>query len=388
MKNILFVVSQFPAVSETFIKDQIVFFRDKGSNVSVLCHSFDDVIEGASFYSSNLLASPISRVCKSLSILSQTADLKLLNIFKYGRNAFNQVLILLSEHFIKHNNYDIIYCHYGTNGKFISQLKEAGVINPKSKIVVHFHGVDLNPRTYKPGFYNVLNKFSDLIVVGSDLAINHLKALGVYRKEKVIKIPVSIDVSKFQPKFNKDKKVLKIITVGRLIELKGHLDAIKVIRKFRECIDIPFIYSIVGKGPLHEELDNLITEYNLNDSVQLLGAVDHSTTLDLLAQSDIYLYCGKKDKDGRQEMQGLAIVEAMASQCIVISSTIGGVKEYLTEQNALLCSPGNIDCFVNNLFIAATDKRVADALKVEAYRAAINIFDRNKNYEKLISAMS
>lgn len=388
MKKILFVVNHYPTSSETFITDQIDYFKDKGFIVHVLSHSFSGTIDNKTFFSTNIGRNTMHRLFPAVNILfnkeSFLNKLKLLNFFKYGRNAFNQVLLLIGNHFVKHNNYDLIYCHYGNNGKFICQLKAAGIIKANTKVAVHFHGVDLNTKVYNQKFYRVLNRFSDIIIVGSDLAIEHLKQLNIYNKSKVIKVPVSLDVTKFPIRVHENNKIFKIVTIGRLIELKGHFDAIEVIREFKDKDARPLHYSIVGDGPLLETLQNKIDEYKLGDSISLLGAVDHFETLKLLYQADVYLYCGVIDKEGRQEMQGLAIIEAMASSCTVISSSVGGVKEYLTEHNAFLCPPGDINCFVDKLVLAENDKNLALDLKKNARNTAINSFDRDKNYQELI----
>ena len=72
------------------------------------------------------------------------------------RNGLNASLPFLID-FFRNKNYDTIYCHFGTNGKLIAQLKELGVIPESTKLVVRFHGLDMMFAKYPLGYYNLLS---------------------------------------------------------------------------------------------------------------------------------------------------------------------------------------------------------------------------------------
>ena len=80
-----------------------------------------------------------------------------------------------------------------------------------------------------------------------------------------------IDVSQFIP--CADRPVhdrLHILSVGRLVEKKGHLDLIDAFSILvKKGIDAEC--RIVGDGPLHGVLEKRITDYGLQDRVRLLG---------------------------------------------------------------------------------------------------------------------
>lgn len=258
----------------------------------------------------------------------------------------------------KNKSYDLIFCQFGTNGKYICQLKQAGIVKPETKIVIRFHGLDLSTHTYGPQYYKVLNDYCDKILVGTELAIEQLKALKIYHPEKVDKIPVSYDIKKFpHRKLDEGLKKIRILSVGRLIEWKGHLEAIDIIQLLRTRYpQLEFEYSIIGEGILGEALKKKIAQNNLNDCVKLRGGQNHDTVLRTMSESDIFLYPGKVDKNGRQENQGTAVGEAMGCGCVVICSEVGGVKEYVKHYfNGLLCKVGDSECFVEHIFTAAND---------------------------------
>ena len=77
---------------------------------------------------------------------------------------------------------------------------------------------------------------------------------------------------------------LRILTVGRLVEIKGHVYAIRAVAKMRE--KIPGVcYDIAGDGPLRRQLEALIGELKLETTVTLRGALDCASIQRLLEQA-------------------------------------------------------------------------------------------------------
>src|SRR5690606_9080670 len=62
---------------------------------------------------------------------------------------------------------------------------------------------------------------------------------------------------------------LKIITVGRLVEMKGHEYAIKAMATLKATFS-NFEYIIAGAGVLEEGLKKLTSELNLDEHVKFL----------------------------------------------------------------------------------------------------------------------
>ena len=58
-------------------------------------------------------------------------------------------------------------------------------------------------------------------------------------------------------------KIVKFITVGRLSKEKGHIRIIKMLSK----LNFQFHYTIIGNGPLKEDIFNVVDTYNLSKKV-------------------------------------------------------------------------------------------------------------------------
>lgn len=264
------------------------------------------------------------------------------------KNGVNGSLAYLIN-FFKNRKYDVIYCHFGTNGKLIAQLKSIGVIPSKTKIIVRFHGLDMLFSKYPVGYYKIMNQYVDKIIVGSNYAFNDLIKYNV-RKDLLFKFPVGIKKVNFTSSTKLPvSDVIKIVSIGRLVEFKGHLQALKILRELN-AKGTNFLYTIIGDGPQYSQICEMIQQYDLKSKVQVIKKLEHSKVIEQLQQSQIYLYPGIVDQNGRAETQGLANLEAMAQGLVFIGSNIGGVPDYvLSEHTGFLCEPNNVNEFADKL---------------------------------------
>lgn len=341
-KRILVFINYFGKKSETFISDEIQFLSSQEDVDLTILHYGKDIPEKkviGLYFESNFIKRWLKAVRKF--------DVKMFAALRY-KNGLNGSLVSLIP-FFKENRFDTIYCHFGTNGKLIAELKELKVIPIETKLVVRFHGLDMNFTKYPVGFYDILNSYADEILLGSQFAYKDLRTYRL-NKEKLNKLPVGImrkniskEISDFQPEqFN-------IISVGRLIELKGYLVALDIINEINKR-SINFTYTIIGDGPQYDILSEVIERYTLQNKVKIIKGLDHANVLDILQKSQIYLYPGIKDQDGRTETQGLANLEAMANGLVIVASDIGGVPDYVVHnKTGFLCEPGNVNQFVEKL---------------------------------------
>jgi colanic acid/amylovoran biosynthesis glycosyltransferase len=244
----------------------------------------------------------------------------------------------------------LIYCHFGTNGKLIAQLRELKIIPKETRIVVRFHGLDMNPSKYDQNFYRVLAKNVSSVIVGSSFAYKALKSYG-FEESKISIIPVGVKDQYLQGEItsNKINGVVKIVSIGRLIELKGHAISITAMAKLKASFE-NFKFTIIGSGPLKEKLTQQTINLGLSEHVEIIDKLTHSEVFDFLKNSHVYVYSGIKDASGREEGQGLANLEAMAVGIPIVASKIGGVSDYVLDNHTgFLCGEGDSNCFAQKV---------------------------------------
>jgi glycosyltransferase involved in cell wall biosynthesis len=117
---------------------------------------------------------------------------------------------------------------------------------------------------------------------------------------------------------------IKFISVNRL-EARKNIDiTLKVLSKLPKEYD--WEYVIIGEGSQRTNLSKLIKELNISNRVKLLGFQERSFCLEKMRESDVFIM------PSNPETFGLAYLEAMASNCIVICAKNCGV-DGLIENN-------------------------------------------------------
>ena len=155
--KIVFIVSEFPVLPETFILNQIIGLMERHHEVSIFADSRGDDpkvhpdIEKYNIlsrvYYRNIPVNKLWRFIRAIGFIianfhkNPLAILKSLNFFKYGKDAFSLKLLYAVIFFFGKKSYDIIHCHFGPNGSLAVLLREIGVIN--SKIITTFYGYDV-----------------------------------------------------------------------------------------------------------------------------------------------------------------------------------------------------------------------------------------------------
>ncbi|PAB01865.1 glycosyltransferase [Enterococcus canintestini] len=250
--------------------------------------------------------------------------------------AFNQLKKLVK------NEYYLVHCHSpigGVLGRLVFWKKSNKVI-----YTAHgFHFFKGGPKKNWLVFYPVeffLSMRTDLI-----LTINNddTKVSKKFPSVDVVQVPgVGIDWNRFQKKISitQEKEIRKfyklkensrlILSVGELSSLKNHILGVKAFLDIKtENIE----YIICGIGPEEQNLRKLVKENDLENQVHLLG---YQTAIEnLMSISEIFLF------PSRREGLGLAALEAMAAGLPIISSNVGGIKDYMED--------GRTGCILDDL---------------------------------------
>jgi glycosyltransferase involved in cell wall biosynthesis len=189
-----------------------------------------------------------------------------------------------------------------------------------------------------------------------------------------------VDLSQFSPeadRFTHDR--LHILSVGRLVEKKGHLDLIKAISLLSQNgIDVEC--QIAGEGPLRAELEQHIAQSALQKYVHLLGGVPQATVLGLLKDwADVFVLPCVIAPNGDRDGIPVSIAEAMAMELPVISTNIVGIGELVQPGTGLLVSPQDPAGLAESLKTLAN---LDQASRITMGRQGRQVIDREFNLQK------
>lgn len=305
--KIAFIVDVFPSLSETFILDQITGLVDQGHEVEIFAgaRSNDNQLHPEvgryhllehTHYHNEAPENRFQRALKGLAIIFHNflkhprPILCSLNVFKYGRDAFALSLLYKTSLFLSRGKFDIIVCHFGTNGNLGALLNEIGI---DGRLVTMFHGYDLRCGIDQGHqMFNRLFDRGDCFLSISSYTEKKLLLFGLNPK-KIKYHPVGIHLDRFlfekkAVNFNA-KRPLKILSVARLTKEKGLFHGIRAVREvIKKNPDIPIKYNIIGYGPLYEELQNFVMEQGVENHVFFLGPKNRREIRDILKESDLF----------------------------------------------------------------------------------------------------
>jgi len=267
---------------------------------------------------------------------------------EYGFQAESlSILYRLKRLLDKPGDYDVLHAHFGPNGnsfRFASKLWHA-------PLVVSFHGYDFCtlPRKQGPDMYQKLFETAEFITGNSEFTRRALEKLGC-PASKFQLLPVGLNLEEFpwRERGVKQGEPIRILTIGRLVEIKGHEYSIRALAALRQ--KHPDVhYDIVGDGPLRPRLSGLVAELELEQHVTLHGALAGNALKQLMDHAHLFVLASVS-VEGDQEGQGLSLQEAQAVGLPVIATDHGGLPEgLLPDQSGFLVPERDVKALSDRL---------------------------------------
>jgi len=159
----------------------------------------------------------------------------------------------------------------------------------------------------------------DLVLVNGDSGRIYCQDLGALKIETFYQSSVGLDSICSHGQVHIPANPLKLLFAGRLVEIKGLKEFLQAAKDIRTL----FTLTIIGDGPLSEELKNQAIEQNI--SVEFLGKLPRSEVLEVMIRSDALIMPSLGDE------WGLVVIEAMSVGLPIIGSTKAGAVEELNS---------------------------------------------------------
>lgn len=362
--RVAFIVSGFPTLSETFILNQITGLIDLGHDMEIFAERNPNegkihldvekyhLMERVHYF--NLPHKKIKRVLKAVYLIiinfhkSPFKIFNSLNAFKYGKDALSLKLLYTLIPFLD-RKFDIIHCHFGPNGVIGAYLKEIGV---KGKIVTTFHGYDMSAFISSNGsdVYKDLFLVGDLFLPISNYWKKKLPELGCNEGKIIVhRMGINLGKFKFSERKIQDGEPVKMLTIGRLVEKKGHEYVIKAMAKVvKKHKNIEYI--IGGDGPLAGKLGSLVSGLGSKNYIIFLGVVEQDEVLKLYQKAHIFILPSITSNDGGQEGIPVVLMEAQATGLPVISTYHSGIPEVVIDgKSGFLVPEKNVDALAERI---------------------------------------
>ena len=125
-----------------------------------------------------------------------------------------------------------------------------------------------------------------------------------------------------------------IIFAGRICEQKRPILLADILKGLHDR-GLDFQALIIGDGELKHQFEKVIGEYQLTDSVQMLGSLAHQHWLEIIAAADVLLM------PSEYEGISIALLEAIASGCVPVVANVGGQGEIVSPDIGILIPRGD-----------------------------------------------
>lgn len=298
-----------------------------------------------------LLFSPITEDCFQVSKRVKVKTISSRLTFKY-----NIVSMLRVLWYLKKEKFDVVHTHLTVNNTFVRLI---AVLAGIRVIVGHEHGGFLVRNGAARFILKMLEKRISYNIYISEHDLKYFTAYDKVRttdKNIVINNPLLLNAKPYMLRPN--KRVKRIGMVGRIIECKGHIWALKAISSYLRENDCSVM--IVGDGSenikqeiqrigIESGIDIKITGYTQNVEHYLEG-------FDMLIHPSL------------SEGFGMAIIEAMAFGIPVVASKVGGIPNIIKNNyNGLLVEPMNSAELLNQVKRLFNDSLLRESISQNAF---------------------
>jgi glycosyltransferase involved in cell wall biosynthesis len=206
-------------------------------------------------------------------------------------------------------------------------------------------------------------------------------------RSRIHVIHCGVDLAKFSPPLaERPPGPLQIVSVGSLIEVKGHkylIDACHLL----EQRGIDFVCRIVGEGKLKHRLEEQISELGLRHRVQLAGGASQSQVAEMYKSADVAALTSAPNKNSREGIP-VGLMEAMATGLPVVASAISGIPELVDAgQTGFLTAPKDVAAIADALEELARNRYLRRQMGIAGRAKVIRYFNLERNAGELLQRM-
>ncbi|MFZ1701745.1 MAG: glycosyltransferase family 4 protein [Pyrinomonadaceae bacterium] len=278
----------------------------------------------------------------------------------------------------------LTYIHLGSNASLYREsiFIYVGKILGK-RVIGHFHAGDVSlylPRQRKLAQHfirNALNSCDELIACSQESA-RQLRILAASPRITVINNAINtdgFDVTSANTEKTEVEAPTRILFVGAMGKLKGERDLLHAIATASNA-GANIKASLLGYGA--KSLGNLAAELGISTLIEHIGPVPFAERIQFFLRADIFVL------PTYAEAMPISVIEAMAAGLPVISTTVGGIPELITDGvNGILVEAGDVKALTDKILTLCRDKPMRQTLGNNALQSARTDLDMKEYANKL-----
>jgi len=338
----------------------------------------------------------------------------LTNIKNDNKNNFKVITknILIKNKFIWPKWLSLIYHAYRTVKRENIKLIQVGQVIPigyvalllkkifKIPYIVYIYGQDLIITRHSSRKFALIKKVlncSDGVIANSNFTKCLAIDLGI-KNNFIVSNPcpqkVDLNVEKNELQSFKEKNNLQnnkiILTVGNLVERKGHDNVIKALNILNKKIN-HFKYLIVGNGPYRVKLEKIVNYLNLSDKVIFHNKVNDRDLKYYYASCDVFIMASRILTNNQNlpidvEGFGMVFLEANLYKKPVIGGNNGGQPDAIDNgKSGLLVNATKVNEIAVAIEKLTNNKNMSDRMGEYGYNRVFSQFTWENQAKKIIN---
>lgn len=395
--KICYFVNQYPKVSHTFIRREILALESLGAEVVRISarNNPNEIVDPTD--KQELAITECIASQKKIRLITHTiitcllsplrffrALMQSLSLAFYDNNRYVKNIIYLLEACVllrlcQQHNVEHVHAHFATNSTSVVMLCHL-LGGPKYSFTVH------GPEEFdKPIQISLGEKirYSDFVVAITSYCRSQLYRWCDFKDwPKIQEVHCTVDKELTEKPAVPIQTSNAFISIGRLCEQKGQMLMLRAAALLKQE-DVDFSIALIGDGELREEIERFIEQENLNNNIQLLGWQSTAQIIETFDRSSVLLL------PSFAEGLPVVIMESYARSKPVLSTYIAGIPELVADDSGWLVPAGDIQALAQTMKkIITTPVGDLQELGECGHQKILERHDSLKEAEKLLKYMS
>ncbi|MCL2639384.1 MAG: glycosyltransferase family 4 protein [Phycisphaerales bacterium] len=395
--HIAYLISQYPAVSHTFVQREILAMRGLGwtiTTISIRRAQSGDLLtptDRSEADGTHVIVPPnlFHFIAAFFAALQHPVSLwqtltTAWRLRRPGLRGAAWAIFYLGEAMMVHRiasrkgvtHYHAHFANVACDVAMLAALLDSTPTQNRKTFSFTMHG----PTEFADAALHRLQEKSraaKFIICISDFARSQLMALlpcGLWNKLHVVRCgvdPMQFTTPPPSPPLERDSqaKITHIFTIARLSPVKAHPILFRAVDELLlRGHEVRLV--LAGDGPCRRELEHLADTMGLRQRIRFAGNVGQDRIPQLLSEADLFVL--------PSFAEGLPVVlmEAMAAGCPVVATRIAGIPELIEDgRSGLLVPPGRADLLADAMERLISAPAFAQRLVAEGLRKIHGDFD-------------
>lgn len=351
-------VSRFPSLSQTFVASQLTGLLSLGHDVTIFPLRAGDRVDAEAVHQPDVDAYGLLGRVRAPPRLAATRGERVLHA---GHAALTHALrepgslsraaavarrwpvaeaVLRSLALEGLEPFDVVHAHFGPTGEIVARLVGHRAL-ARARSFTSFYGHDVTAYTAKHGhdvYRGLFHGHATNLALSDHMRAQLLELGASPERTAVHRLGIDTACFTFAPRALERDAELEILSTARLVEKKGIDDALRALAR----LERRWTYTVIGDGPLRAELERLALALGIAQRVRFVGAQPQDVVRRALGRAHVLLAASRRAANGDEEGTPVAVLEAMASGVLVVSTRHSAIPELITDGvTGFLAEPGD-----------------------------------------------